>query len=152
MNAGEGEIGCNRLPSGHLRDDVVNVEGGGLSDLRESAVFAAVTRAVPDHAPQAAGNGHGSALGSGIDRLDLCSELENGQRGGDLSDGLRFAFLGGGEAASATLLVQQMLQPVVESLRQAKLCEVSRHVNSELDGAAHGAAVWHGPAALATDL
>jgi hypothetical protein len=89
MDAGQGQVGEHRGAAGHLGHDMIHVKSGGLSELRQPAVFAAVSGS-RGHAPAKTG-GHCHDLFRG---LDLRAKLQDRQRARHLRQGLDLSALG----------------------------------------------------------
>lgn len=90
MNAGKRQIGERGRPSSYHRHNVIDVKGRGLPQLRKSAVFAAVRGARLHPPTQSCGNRHRLRLRG----FDLRSQLQDGQRAGQLRETFGFFFLG----------------------------------------------------------
>ncbi len=69
--------------------------------------------------------------------LQLRAEFEDGQGRRDAGEAFGFAFLSGGQFASAVLLIEQELEPLVQCFREPQFRQLCGHGNGELDGSVH---------------
>jgi len=88
MDAGQGKVCEHRGAARDLRHDVIHVKSGGLPELRQPSIFAAISGS-RGHAPAKTG-GHCHHLFRG---LDLRAKLQDGQRARHLRQGLDFPAL-----------------------------------------------------------
>ena len=89
MDAGEGEIGERAGTAGGGGNDVIHMEGRGLAQAREPAIFATPARS-RDHSPaERDGNRH-NLLAQG---LHLRAEFQDGKRAGHLRQGFGLLFV-----------------------------------------------------------
>lgn len=119
---------------------MVDVEGGFLPSLRQSAILAAIFRALDDAVPERKTDVH-------TPRCLLPTEtfgthLQERQEFCQIDQPLGFAAFRIGQRLASVLSIQQFLKPHMYSIRHVETGKVVGYFDFKFDGLAHGGFLW----------